>query len=276
MHVLQDVAMRRFNSLVMLPEWVPTPTHLRALGTILRLNRVVYGFIRDARASSKHRGGVLSALLEAQSEDDGSRMTDRQVRDEVLTLFLAGHETTALALTWTLMLLAQHPAVERRLTEEVAGLDGAPPTFDDRTRLPYTERVVLEGMRLYPPAWALSRTAIAACDIGGFRVPRGWLVLALPWVVHRDPRFFAEPERFDPDRWCGDFARQLPRHAYFPFGGGPRVCVGNTFAMVEAVLLLATLIQRFRFELVPGHPIVAQPAITLRPKYGLRMTVSRR
>jgi len=279
MAVLQQTAMKRFNSVMPLADWLPTPSHLRALVLIARLNRVVYGFINARRANPGEPGqhsDLLSALLHAQDEDDGQGMSNRQLRDEVLTLFLAGHDTTALALTFTLMLLSQNPLVELRLADEVAALGGSPPTLDDRPRLAFTERTVLEGMRLYPPAWALSRTAIEDCEIGSYRIPAGDQVIALPWVVHRDPRFYADPLRFNPDRWEGDFARSLPRHAYFPFGGGPRICAGSTFAMTEAVLLLAALIQRYRFTLAPGQRLELQPAITLRPKSGLRMVVRRR
>ncbi len=276
MHVLQDGVMRRFQSLLNLPEWVPTPSHIRLQRAVDKLDRIVYGFIDDRRRSGEDRADLLSALLQVRDED-GSRMTDKQLRDEVLTLFLAGHETTALALTWTLMLLSQNPEIETRLAEELRmNLGHDPPTIDDRARLPYTEAVVLEGMRLYPPAWALARTAIEASTVGGYPVPRGALILILQWVVHRDARWFAEPERFLPERWEGDFAKTLPRHAYLPFGGGPRTCIGNTFSMVEAVMLLATLVQRFSFRLVPGQNLVLQPAITLRPLHGLHMTVCRR
>lgn len=276
LRVLQVVAMRRFQSLINLPEWVPTPMHLRLQHAVKKLERIVYGFINERRQSGEDRGDLLSALLQAQDED-GTRMTDRQLRDEVLTLFLAGHETTALALTWTLMLLAQNPEAEEKLAEEVQTvLQGRRPTMEDRAALTYTEHVVLEGMRLYPPAWAAVRTAIEDTEIGGCTIPKGALVLALQWVVHRDPRWFPDPERFDPGRWQNDLVRRLPRHAYFPFGGGPRICIGNVFAMTEATILLATLVQRYHFRVVPDPPVILQPAITLRPLHGLQVTLCRR
>ena len=276
MHLLQTGVMRRFQALVNLPDWVPTPTHLRLLRAVRTLDRIVYGFIDAGRKSDEDRGDLLTALLNARGEG-GERMSDQQLRDEVLTLFLAGHETTALALTWTLMLLAENPDAAARLHAEVDRvLEERAPTIDDRPRLEYTEWVVLESMRLYPPAWAIARTAIETCEIGGYRVPRGTMILMLQWTVHRDPRWFDQPEEFRPERWAGDFQKTLPRHAYFPFGGGPRTCIGNTFSMVEAVMLLATLVQSFSFRLAPSLSLVLQPAITLRPEHGLHMTVCRR
>lgn len=276
LHVLQTGVMRRFQALVNLPDWFPTPTHVRLLRAVRTLDRIVYGFIDERRRSGEDRGDLLSALLQAQAED-GARMTNRQLRDEVLTLFLAGHETTALALTWALMLLAEHPDVAARLAREVDSvLAGRPPTIDDRAKLEYTEWVVLETMRLYPPAWAVARTAIEPVTIGGYRVPRGTMILMLQWVVHRDPRWFDEPEQFRPERWANDLQKRLPRHAYFPFGGGPRTCIGSGFAMVEAVMILAALAQQVSFRMVPNQNLVLQPAITLRPEHGLHMTVCRR
>lgn len=276
MNLLQTGVMRRFQALINLPDWIPTPTHIRLLRAVKTLDRIVYRFIEERRTAGQDRGDLLTALLNARGENN-ERMSDQQLRDEVLTLFLAGHETTALALTWTLMLLAQNPDIMTRLQQEVDyALDGRPPTIDDRPSLPYTEWVVLESMRLYPPAWAIARTAIEPCSLSGYPVPRGTMILILQWIVHRDPRWFDNPEQFLPERWAGDFAKSLPRHAYFPFGGGPRTCIGNTFSMVEAVMLLATLVQRFSFHLVPGQNIVLQPAITLRPEHGLHMTVCQR
>jgi cytochrome P450 len=204
-------------------------------------------------------------------------MTDRQVRDEAMTIFLAGHETTANALTWTWYLLSQSPVEERRLHDEVDRvLQGRPPSVADVERLPYTTRVVTESMRLYPPAWLVGRRAVNEYRIGGYYVPPRSIVVMSQWIVHRDGRHYVEPERFNPDRWTPEFKAALPRFAYFPFGGGPRQCIGESFAWMELVLLVATLAQQWRFELVPGHPVVPQAAVTLRPKYGMKMTVNAR
>jgi len=201
------------------------------------------------------------------------------LRDEVMTLFLAGHETTALALSWTCYLLARHPEIESRLLEELrVVLGGRTPSLEDLPRLRYTEMVVKESMRLYPPAWGVGRRAIADCEIGGYRVPAGSNIFILQWLTQRDARFFPDPERFDPERWREDPIRagRVPRYAYFPFGGGPRVCVGAAFAMVEATLLLATIQQRFHLDVAADRAVEVFPSVTLRPKRGLPMIVRQR
>jgi cytochrome P450 len=204
-------------------------------------------------------------------------MTDAQVRDEAVILFLAGHETTALALTYSLYLLATHPECQQRLSGELARvLAGRPPGLGDLERLEYTESVVLEAMRLYPPAWGIAREALAPVEIGGYRFPKGAAFVMSPWVVHRDPKLFEEPDRFRPERWAGDLARRLPRFAFFPFGGGPRVCIGNRFAMMEAKLVLAGAIQRFCFEPTPETSLALFPSVTLRPRHGVRLRLSAR
>lgn len=235
-----------------------------------------YNIIRDRRESGQDTGDLLSMLLATQYED-GSRMTDQQVRDEVMTMFLAGHDTTALAMTWTWYLLSQHPEVEAKLVEELQTvLDGREPTFADLPRLPYTDMVVKESLRLYPPVWAMGRLANTDSEIGGYSIPKGSFILISQWVMHRDPRYFDSPEVFNPDRWADGLAQRLPTYAYFPFGGGPRVCIGKSFAQMEAVLLLATIAQKFRLTLVPGQEITPWPAFTLRPKQGIRMLLSER
>ena len=200
-------------------------------------------------------------------------MTDAQVRDEAVTLFLAGHETTALTLSYALYLLATHPDRAARLADEVDRVTGGrSPTFADLESLAFTETVVLESMRLYPPAWVVAREALTAVEIGGYRFPKGAAVRDVPLVVApRSARTFDEPEAFRPERWEGDFARRLPRFAYFPFGGGPRVCIGNRFAMMEAKLVLAVAAQRFRFEVTPETNLVLLPSVTLRPRHGVRL-----
>jgi cytochrome P450 len=197
-------------------------------------------------------------------------MSDRQLRDEVITLLIAGHETTALALSWTWYLLSQNPQADAKLAAELREvLGGRAPTVSDLPRLRYTEQVITESMRLYPPAWGIGREAIADCEIGGYAIPAGTTVIISAWLSHRNPKHFPEPLAFRPERWAGDFAATLPRFAYIPFGGGPRICIGNRFAMMEAVLVLATVAQRFRLEWQPDHPVVPLPSITLRPKGGV-------
>jgi cytochrome P450 len=268
---------------VMLPfgellEHLPLPYLRRGRRARERLDAIVYDMIRERRARGGDRGDLLSMLLLARdAEGDGQGMTDRQIRDEAMTIFLAGHETTANALTWTWYLLSQSPEVERQLHAEVDEvLQGRLPTVADVDRLPFVTRVVTESMRLYPPAWLIGRRALHDYTVKGYRVPARSIVVMSQWIVHRDPRFFPDPERFDPDRWTPERRAALPRFAYFPFGAGPRQCIGEGFAWMELVLVLATLAQQWRFELVPDHPVVPQAAITLRPKHGMRMVARRR
>jgi cytochrome P450 len=191
-----------------------------------------------------------------------------------MTFLLAGHETTALSLSWTWYLLSQNRSVEATLEQELRKvLGGRMPNFSDLPQLCYAEAVIKESMRLYPPAWSLARTAAKDCEIASYRIPAGANVVMSQWIMHRDPRFYEDPERFNPERWFSEATQRLPRFAYFPFGGGARLCIGASFAMMEAVLLLAAIAQKFRFELVPGHPIIPVPSITLRPKYGMKMTL---
>jgi cytochrome P450 len=197
-------------------------------------------------------------------------MDDKQLRDEAMTLFLAGHETTALTLSWAWYLLAQHPLAEQRLLSEIdAVLQGRTPTVDDWPRLKFTEMVALESMRLYSPAYVLGREAIADCEIAGYHVPRGTTMMMSQWVVHRDPRFWDEPEQFRPERWEEEKVKSMPKFAYFPFGGGPRVCIGQQFAMMEMALILATIAQRFRYRIEPGMTATLQASFTLRPARGI-------
>jgi cytochrome P450 len=269
LQILQDNFLSRFNALVPVPWWVPTPANFRLRRAVRRLDDILYGFIRQRRAQNVDKGDLLSLLLHAQDED-GSRMTDRQVRDEAMTLFLAGHETTALALAWSWYLLAQHPEAEEKLAAEARQVLGdRDPTVEDAPRLKYAEMVALEAMRLYPPAYVVGREALVDCAVGGFHVPRGTTLLMSQWVVQRDPRFFPDPERFRPERWAEEATRALPKFAYFPFGGGPRLCIGNTFATLELVLVLASIAQRFHFRMQPGAVVTPQPTFTLRPVPGV-------
>ena len=261
---------------MLLPPWVrylPLPFLIRVRRAVRQLDEVVYRIIRERRRSENDNGDLLSMLMSARDED-GSRMTDRQLRDEVMTFLLAGHETTALSLSWAWFLLSENPEAENKLHHELARvLDGKNPSFEDLPRLCYTEAVVKESVRLYPPAWSLARTAAEDFEIGGYLVPAGSNVVMSQWIMHRDPRFFPSPEQFDPGRWFEEHTQRLLRFAYFPFGGGPRYCVGASFAMMEATLLLAAIAQRFRLRMVPGHKVVPVPSITLRPKYGIKMSL---
>jgi cytochrome P450 len=259
-------------------ERLPLPATLRFRKARARLDATIYRLIEERRNSGTDRGDLLSMLLRARdTEGDGGGMTDLQLRDEAMTLFLAGHETTANALTWTWYLLSQHPEVEARLHAEIdAALGSRVPTADDLASLPYTRMILAESMRLYPPAWILGRRALASFEAGGYEIPRRSIVLMSQFVTHRDPRWFPEPERFDPGRFAPERQAERPKFAYFPFGGGPRVCVGEQFAWMEGVLALATIARRWRLSLEPGHPIALQPIITLRPKFGMRMIVHAR
>jgi cytochrome P450 len=266
----------RFKRPVKIPDWVPIPSNVRFNRAVRELDRLVLGFVAQRRATAERPDDLLSMLVDARDEQ-GQPMSDRQVRDESVTLFLAGHQTTALALCWTMYLVAQNPEVEVRLQEELDRvLQGQPPAPGDVRRLEYTERVVLESMRLYPPAYGFGREAVEDCEIGGYRIPAGSTIQMFSWVVHRDPRWYTDPDRFDPDRWKDDFAKKIPPFAYIPFGGGPRRCIGNSFAMMEALLLTAAIYQRFSLRLVPGHVVEPFPSITLRPKHGVKMTLHER
>jgi cytochrome P450 len=257
---------------ILLPDGVPTPTSLRLRRAVRRLDGLVYRIVAERRASAADRGDLLSLLLGARDADDGTGLTDRQLRDEVLTLVFAGHETTALALTWAWYLLAQHPAAEARLHAELAAvLGGRGPKAADVARLPFTNAVIAEALRLYPPVWGLGREATENTTLGGYPVGKGTIVLLSPWTLQRDPRYYAEPDAFRPERWLDGLAQRLPRFAYFPFGGGPRQCIGNSFALLEAALVLATIAQRYHLALVPGQTIRPMPTGTLRPQDPIRM-----
>ena len=265
-----------FRRTLFVPQWLPTPTNIRVERAIRQIEKVLYRMIAEKRASGRDAGDLLSMLLAAQDED-GSRMTDKQLRDEAITLFLAGHETTANTLSWTWWLLAQNPAVEAKLHAELRNvLAGRAPSLDDLPKLVYTNHIITESMRLYPPAWGTARTAIEDHEIAGYAVPKGSGVSFAQWTVHRDARWYDAPEEFRPERWEGDLLKRLPRFAYFPFGGGPRQCIGNAFALMEAALILATIAQQYRFRLVEGHPVVPLASITLRPRHGIRVVMESR
>jgi cytochrome P450 len=272
----QESFLVRFQSMLPLPEWVPTPGNLRLRRAIGKLDAIIYRFIEERRGSPEEKNDLLSLLLRARDED-GSQMNDRQLRDEAMTLFLAGHDTTALTLSWLWYVLAQDPAIDARLHAEVREvLGGRPPTFADLPKLEYAERVLKEAMRLYPAAYAIGREALADMELGGWPVRRGQTVLMSQWVTHRDPRFWDNPDKFDPDRWDSERTANLPKYAYFPFGGGPRVCIGNHFSTIEALLLMAAIVQKFRFERTDSEPVRPRPSLTLRPERGIMMKLHAR
>jgi cytochrome P450 len=255
------------------PEWVPTPANRRLRASSRKLDALVLRMIAARRARPDGASGddLLSLLLRARDED-GTTMTDAQVRDEAVMLFLAGHETTALVLTYALHLLALHPEEQARLGAEIDRVSqGRAPALGDLDALTFTDAVVQESMRLYPPAWGIAREAIRDVEIGGFAFRKGAEFVMSPFIVHRDPAIFPEPEAFRPARWENDLLRRLPRFAYFPFGGGPRVCIGNRFAMMEAKLVLATIVQRFRFEATSDAPLKLLTSVTLRPEGAVRL-----
>ncbi len=259
------------------PSWFPTRSNRRLKTAVAHLNRVVDGFIAQGKARKEPGNDLLSRLIAAR-DTDGTRMTDRQLRDEAMTLYLAGHETTALTLTWSWHLLARHPEAERKLVAEWQRvLGGRTPTADDLPNLKYTEAVITEAMRVYPPVYLIGREATKDLELGGYRVPKGYTIFMAQWVSHRDPRYFGpDPEAFRPERWEGGLAQRIPKYAYYPFGGGPRVCIGNTFALMEAALLLATVGQKYRFTLEHDGPPEFDPQITLLPMNGVPTVLSRR
>jgi cytochrome P450 len=254
--------------------WLPTSINRRYQQALQAMDQTIYALIQHRRQGGDDPGDLLSLLLQAQDED-GSQMSDRQLRDELTTLILAGHETTANTLSWTWMLLAQHPEVEHRLGQELKTMLGnCPPTLDDLPKLRYTHQIIKEALRLYPPLFSLSRAPIQDCTLGGYNIPAGCVVLFSPWVMHRSARYFNDPLQFQPERWEEDLEKSLPRGVYFPFGDGARICLGKSFAQMEAVLLLAAIAQKFRFTLFPDQTLNPMPSMTLRPQTGLRVRLS--
>lgn len=275
MQVLSDYG-ASLEAGLLLPAWAPTPASRRAGRAMQRIDEVLFRIIGARRRHGAGKNDLLATLLSAQ-DDAGSGMTDEELRDECATLFLAGHETTAIALGYSLYLLAKHPEIEARVVAELERvLAGRMPGHADFEKLELTTRVVKEAMRLYPPVWAIGRELTQDLELGGFPLKKGTQLALCQWLVHHDRRWFPDPEAFDPDRWLEPRARALPRFAYFPFGGGPRVCIGNHFAMMEAVLVLAVIARRFHLELDSGTELEFLPSITLRPKHGLPMRIRAR
>jgi cytochrome P450 len=254
--------------------YLPLPGMRDVRRAVNNINAAVYEIIRQRRSSDKQASQDLLSILMHARDEDGSRMTDEQVRDELMTFLLAGHETTALALSWALYMLSRNDEAEEKLHEEVDRvLAGRLPSVFDLPSLLFIESIVKETMRLYPPAWSVARTAINDFELDGYRVPAGANIVMSQWIMHRDQRFFSEPEKFEPDRWSTSACQNLPRFAYFPFGGGPRQCIGASFATIEAVLILGTIARRFRLVAVDKTPVLPVPSITLRPKDPIRMRI---
>ncbi len=275
--VLNEQVMQRFQSMGILPPLLPTARDRAFRAAQHSLDAVVDQIIQERRRSTEDRGDLLSMLMLAHDEDTGEQMSDRQLRDEVKTLMLAGHETTANLLTWAWYLLAEHPAVEQRLHAELARvLGGRLPTMSDLPHLPYTRMVIDETLRLYPPAPVVPRMVINDDVIGGYRIPAKSAVVVSIYTLHRNPAFWPDPNTFDPERFSAEQSHDRPRFAYVPFGGGPRQCIGNSFALTEAHLILATVAQRFRLRIAPGFAPMPEALITLRPKHGMRMVVEHR
>jgi cytochrome P450 len=266
----------RLDALVPLPNWVPTPPLLRLRAARRRLDALIDHFIASRRQSSESGKDLLSLLMSSKDADSGSGLTDVQVRDEAATIFAAGFETTAIAMAWSFWLLAHHPGVAARLRAELDDVVGRKlPTSEDLPRLEFLTWTVHETLRLYPPAWSFAREALQDLEVGGYRIPKGWGVEFSPWITHRDPAWWNEPERFDPSRWENGLIDRLPRFAYFPFGGGPRVCIGNTFAMMEISLVIATIAGGAVLEPLDGEEVVPEPGFALRPKPSVRLRVTR-
>jgi cytochrome P450 len=265
-----------FSRRIPLPSWIPTSGNRKARAAVRGLNGVVRQIIDRRRSETEPRTDLLSMMLHARDED-GSQMTDEQLLDEVRTFLLAGHETTAITLSWTLFLLADHPHEQARLHAELdAVLAGRLPEVADLPRLPVTQQVVQEAMRLYPPAFMIGRENVSEIELGGYTIPAGTTIFMSQWVMHRDRRFYERPDEFEPSRWEMDATSSRPKMAYFPFGAGPRVCIGNSFAMMESVLLLATIARGWSLAPVADHPIRLAPVLTLRPRYGIKVVLQRR
>jgi cytochrome P450 len=257
-------------------KYFPTPRNLRYLWTIHRLDPVIYRIIRERRASGRLGTDLISMLLQARDED-GMPMSDRQVRDEVVTLIFTGSETVALTLSYVWYLLAQHPDIQAKVANEVAEVfGGRAPALEDLPKLIYTEKVIKEALRLYPPVWAFVREAVRPVEIGGYALPARTTVVLSQWVSHRDPRYYDRPREFRPERWTPEFEKQLPKFAYFPFGGGQRTCIGASFAKMETTLLLATMAQKFSLSVAPGFKLELSPSITLQPKRGVSVVLRER
>ncbi|SFC25230.1 Cytochrome P450 [Bacillus sp. OV322] len=271
-------AIKRMRATIKLPLWVPVKSNRKYRSSIKKLDSVLYDIISRRRKQTERYDDMLDILMDAKDAEDGRGMTDEQVRDELMTIFLAGHETTANALSWAMYLLSQHPEAEQKLFQEIDAVIGdRPPAPEDFMKLPYTQNVIWETMRLFPPSFVTGREAEEDVEIGEYSFKKGDTILVSQYVMHRDPKYFEQADSFIPERFENNYLKTLPPYAYFPFGGGARVCIGNHFAVMEAVLVLACIAQRYRLRLAPDHHEVKPfPSITLRPRRGLQMIAEER
>jgi cytochrome P450 len=274
---LQAALSKRLLAAVPLPDWIPTSNNLKAKQALQTLDNIIFGIIEQRRKSGEDKGDVISMLLMAR-DDDGAQMSDQQLRDELLTLFIAGHETTANLLTWTWYLISQHPEVEAKLYDELKTvLDGRTTlTYQDLPALKYNDMVIKEVLRLYPPAWIIVRQPFEDATIGDYRIKKGTTVFVSPYVIHHDARFYPEPERFMPERFAPEAEAKIPHYAYIPFSGGPRICIGISLATMEARLIIATVMQQFRLRYEAKQPLKPSALLTLVPEGGLTMRVEKR
>ncbi|WP_161594600.1 cytochrome P450 [Marimonas lutisalis] len=273
--LLEEMA-HRFRRPVLIPDWVPLPSNRRYLKAIAEIDGVVNRLIRERRQNGiEGRTDYLSSLMASQ-DANGQPLPDKQIRDEAVTVLLAGHETTALAMTWALYLLARHPDIQAEVTAEIASVLGERDASSaDVPELKLTQAVVMETMRLYPPGWMFGREATEDCEIKGYHCPKGTQILIAPWVLHRDPRYYETPDAFRPERWLDGLAQRLPRYAFLPFGGGPRICIGNSLAMLETTLSLATILQSGAIEWRGDRPVEPYPSATLIPQGGVHVAFRR-
>ncbi|MBJ7297011.1 MAG: cytochrome P450 [Dolichospermum sp.] len=277
-NVALDATINRFKSvnqdLFITPDWLPTTSNLKLRQSIKQLDQFIYQMIEEHQMGGEKN--FLEILLQSQADNNQS-ITIQQIRDEIINIFLAGHETTAIALTWISWLLSEHPHIEEKLFAEIQTvLQGRIPTVADIPQLPYTEACILETLRLYPPVWIMARVALEKTEILGYPVDQGMEVFVSQWTAHRHPHYFPEPELFKPERWLDGLSKKLPLGAYFPFSLGGRICLGKAFGMMELILLVATITQRYKFKLVPGHQVEPLFGLTLRPKYGMKMEIIKR
>ena len=267
----------RVHSLIHWPLWVPTPGNLKFKKAKNVIDKIILAVIDERLANPHDKVDLLSMLINARDEETGERMDREQLRDEVMTIFAAGHETSANAMTWTLYLLAKHPEIAERLYQELNSvLEGRAAAMEDIPKLKYTLQVIEESMRLFPPAWIIERHALDEDQVGGFRIKKGDEIMMSPYVMHRDPKFWKDPDTFNPDRFSEEQSKGRDRYAYYPFGGGPRFCIGSNFALLEMQLMLAILCQRFTFNIAPKYKVELEPLVTLRPKGGMPLTVRSR
>lgn len=273
---INDEVVARFSRPIFIPDAVPLPGHIRYRRGVAFIDKLIYRIIDEHRSGKGDPEGFIALLMAARDEDD-QPMTDKQLRDEIANMLMAGYETTALNISWAFHLLGQHRDIQDAIAAEVREKVGdRTVTYDDLPNLPLVERATIEILRLYPPAWGIGREAAVDTTIGDYAVPKGTTIILSSWVTQRSDKYFEDPLTFNPDRWLGDFRKRLPRFAYYPFGGGPRVCIGNRFAMMEAMLMLATIVRRFDIERLMDRPVKPIASVTLRPEGGIWVKLRKR